>query len=381
MKITPFEYEDGRLKVLDQRKLPGKEVYLEIKTAEDMYDAIKTLAVRGAPAIGVAAGYGYFVALKKWYNDEMSYAFTEISTNCTPEDFLREAERLKDYLGSARPTAVNLKWALERIFGKIKSAADVLIEQSPDGELSSKGVDELIKIAEKEAIAIHVEDVEACKAMGEYGLTLLEKGMGLLTHCNAGTIATSEYGTSLAPIYLGEEKGYGFHVYADETRPLLQGARLTSWELMKSGIDVTLICDNMAACLMKEGKVDAVLVGCDRMAANGDGANKIGTLGLAVLAKHYGIPFYMFVPTSTIDLATENGNDIIIEERGGEEIHNMWFKEPMAPEGIKTFNPSFDVTDADLITAIITEEGVIYPPFHEGLVEAVQKSKVADMKR
>ena len=374
MKITPFEYEDGSLKVLDQRKLPGKEVYLEIETAEDMYDAIKTLAVRGAPAIGVAAAYGYFVALKKWYNEEMSYAFTEISTNCTPEDFMAEAERLKDYLGSARPTAVNLKWALERIYGEIKNAADELIELSEDGELSSKGVDELLKIAEKEAISIHVEDVEACRQMGEHGLGLLEKGMGILTHCNAGTIATSQYGTCLAPIYLGEERGYGFHVYADETRPLLQGARLTSWELNKAGVDVTLICDNMAASLMKAGKVDAVVVGCDRMVANGDGANKIGTLGLAVLAKHYGIPFYMFVPTSTIDLATETGNDIIIEERDGEEIYHLWFKEPMAPEGIKTFNPSFDVTDADLITAVITEEGVIYPPFNEGLSEAVRKA-------
>lgn len=375
MKITPFEYEDGRLKILDQRKLPGKEVYLEIETAEDMYDAIATLAVRGAPAIGVAAAYGYFVALKKWYSDETSYAFTEISTNCTPEDFLAEAERLKNYLGSARPTAVNLRWALDRIYLKIKNAADFLMEQSVDGELSSKGIDELLKIAEKEAIAIHVEDVEACRAMGEHGLGLLEKGMGILTHCNAGTIATSEYGTCLAPIYLGEERGYGFRVYADETRPLLQGARLTSWELNKTGVDVTLICDNMAACLMKACKVDAVLVGCDRMASNGDGANKIGTLGLAVLAKHYGIPFYMFVPTSTIDLATENGNDIIIEERDGQEIHHMWFKEPMAPEDIKTFNPSFDVTDAELITAVITEEGVIYPPFSEGLAEAVEKAE------
>ena len=374
MKITPFKYEDGKMTVLDQRKLPGEEVYIEINTAEDIYNAIKTLAVRGAPAIGVAAAYGYFVALKKWYDEETSYAFTEISTNCTPEGFLHEAKKLRDYIGSARPTAVNLRWALDRIYHKIEKLALKMIEESEEGLLSPAGVDELINIAEEETYAIHREDVEACKSMGEYGLKLLKDGMGILTHCNAGTIATSEYGTCLAPIYLGKEAGYDFHVYAGETRPLLQGARLTSWELQEEGVDVTLICDNMAASLMKLGKVDAIVVGCDRMAANGDGANKIGTLALAVLAKHYDVPFYMFVPTSTIDLNAASGDDIIIEERHGDEIYKHWFEKPMAPEGTDTYNPSFDVTDAELITAVVTEEGVIYPPFNEGLCEAVKKA-------
>ena len=224
-----------------------------------------------------------------------------------------------------------------------------------------------------EAVRIHDEDVAACKAMGEYGLSLLKPGMGILTHCNAGTIATAKYGTCLAPIYLGQERGYGFKVFADETRPLLQGARLTSWELNKAGVDVTLICDNMASSVMKKGWIDAVVVGCDRMAANGDGANKIGTSGVAILAKEYGIPFYMFVPTSTIDMDTPDGDHINIELRQGDEIYKMWYKKPMAPEGIKTYNPAFDVTDNRYITAVITEKGVIRPPFSENLRKLMKK--------
>ena len=199
------------------------------------------------------------------------------------------------------------------------------------------------------------------------GLTLLEPGMGLLTHCNAGALATAGYGTALAPIHMGQERGYDFHVYADETRPLLQGARLTAWELSRNGVDVTLICDNMASTVMKQGKIDAVLVGCDRMAANGDGANKIGTSGVAILAKEYGIPFYMFVPTSTIDMSIKSGNDIVIEERDPEEISEMWYARRMAPEGIRSFNPAFDVTDHKYITAIVTERGIALPPFDESL--------------
>ena len=204
------------------------------------------------------------------------------------------------------------------------------------------------------------EDESACYAMGEYGLSLLKPGMGILTHCNAGTIATAKYGTCLAPIYLGTEKGYDFKVFADETRPLLQGARLTSWELFKSGIDVTLICDNMASIVMKNGWIDAVVVGCDRMAANGDGVNKIGTSGVAILAKEYGIPFlYVCAETSTIDMNTATGDDIHIEQRKGEEIYKMWYEKDMAPEGVKTYNPSFDVTDHKYITAVITEKGIV----------------------
>ena len=203
--------------------------------------------------------------------------------------------------------------------------------------------------------------------MGEFGLTLLKPDMGILTHCNAGTLATAKYGTCLSPIYVGQERGYDFRVFADETRPLLQGARLTSWELMKAGVDVTLICDNMANQVMKNGWIDVVVVGCDRMAANGDGANKIGTSGVAVLAKEYGIPFYMFVPTSTIDLETKTGEDIVIEQRDGEEIGSMWYQRPMAPAGVKKYNPAFDVTPSRYITAVVTEKGIVRPPYEENL--------------
>jgi len=209
--------------------------------------------------------------------------------------------------------------------------------------------------------------------MGEYGLSLLKSGMGILTHCNAGILATSKYGTALAPLYVGQEQGYAFNVFADETRPLLQGARLTAWELNQSGIPVTLICDNMASMVMKNGWIDAVLVGCDRMAANGDGANKIGTSGVAILAKEYGIPFYMCVPTSTIDFDTPNGEEIQIELRSGDEISQMWYEKEMAPAGIQTYNPAFDVTEAKYITAVITEKGIAYPPYEESLRALLEK--------
>ena len=266
---------------------------------------------------------------------------------------MREAS---DYLVTARPTAVNLAWALERMVNRFNEA-------------SPRTVSEGKALLFEEAEAIRKEDEAACFAMGEYGLSLLKPGMGILTHCNAGTIATAKYGTCLAPIYLGAERGYNFKVFADETRPLLQGARLTSWELSKAGVDVTLICDNMASAVMKNGWIDAVVVGCDRMAANGDGANKIGTSGIAVLAKEYGIPFYMYVPTSTVDLNTKTGDDIHIEIRDGEEIYKMWYEKPMAPEGVKTYNPSFDVTSAEYITAVITEKGIVRPPYRENLAK------------
>ena len=329
LEISPIKYIDGKLTLLDQTKLPGQEVYIDIETKEDMWDAIYHLKVRGAPAIGVAAGYGLYV-------DSLSYAGEDI------QGFLEHVKKGAEYLNSARPTAVNLSWALNRMVTGLEAEA---IANVLDGQ----------KWLEKEAVKIHEEDIAACKAMGEYGLSLLKPGMGILTHCNAGTIATAKYGTCLAPIYLGHERGYDFKVFADETRPLLQGARLTSWELNKAGVDVTLICDNMAATVMKKGWIDAIVVGCDRMAANGDGANKIGTSGVAILAKEYGIPFYMYVPTSTIDMNTPTGDDIHIELRKGEEIYEMWYEKPMAPAGVKTFNPSFDVTDHKYITAVITE--------------------------
>lgn len=339
--IAPVKYTDGRMLILDQTKLPGEEVYEEMFTKEDVWDAIYRLKVRGAPAIGVAAAYGLFLSIRDLDTDDIQV-------------FGKALKEAKDYLVTARPTAVNLAWALARMWDRfiglretdVKTAKATLFE---------------------EAESIRREDEGACFAMGEYGLSLLKPGMGILTHCNAGTIATAKYGTCLAPIYLGQERGYDFKVFADETRPLLQGARLTSWELSKSGIDVTLICDNMASIVMKNGWIDAVVVGCDRMAANGDGANKIGTSGVAILAKEYGIPFYMYVPTSTIDLDTPTGDDIHIELRDGEEIYKMWYEKPMAPEGIKTYNPSFDVTPAKYITAVITEKGICRPPYADSL--------------
>ena len=252
---------------------------------------------------------------------------------------------LKKYLDSARPTAVNLSWATSRMIKAYEDGKDLV----------------------SEAIAIHNEDIEMCKKISEYGLSLLKDGDGILTHCNAGALATSEYGTGLGPLLLGKEKGYTFHAYTDETRPLLQGARLTSFELEKAGIDVTLICDNMASLVMKQGKIDAVLVGTDRIAANGDIANKIGTSGVAILAKHYNIPFYVLGPYSTRDYNCPTGDDIVIEEREPNEIKEMWYREPMALKETKCYNPAFDVTDHELITAIITDRGIIRAPFKENL--------------
>jgi methylthioribose-1-phosphate isomerase len=311
-----------------------------------MWDAIYKLKVRGAPAIGVAAAYGLYIEARNFQGNSV-------------EDFIASVLESAKFLESARPTAVNLAWALKRMTDELLAKNIETVEE---------GIEHLFE----EAVAIRLEDVEACKRMGEYGLSLLKPNMSILTHCNAGTIATAKYGTCLAPIHLGQEQGYNFKVFADETRPLLQGARLTAWELQKNNIDVTLICDNMAATVMKNGLVDAVVVGCDRMAANGDGANKIGTLGVAILAKEYGIPFYMFVPTSTIDLDTPTGDDINIELRDGDEIYKMWYEKPMAPEGIKTFNPAFDVTNHQYITAVITEKGIVRPPYHENLRALMQ---------
>ena len=337
MNFYTVDYIDDKLMILDQTRLPGQEVYIELATKEDVWDAIYKLKVRGAPAIGVAAALGLFVSVRD-----------------TAVDFENVFKQTKDYLASSRPTAVNLFWALSRMDRKYE-------------EVKGLALDEIKQALLDEALAIMEEDKAFCLGMGENGLALLRPGMGILTHCNAGALATAGIGTCLAPIYLGNERGYNFKVYADETRPLLQGARLTSWELSKSGADVTLICDNMASSVMKEGKIDAVVVGCDRMAANGDGANKIGTSGVAILAKEYGIPFYMYVPSSTIDLDTPSGAEIVIEQRNPEEIYRMWYENPMAPDGIKTYNPAFDVTDHRYITAVVTEKGVVYPPFDVNL--------------
>ncbi|WP_297032264.1 S-methyl-5-thioribose-1-phosphate isomerase [uncultured Eubacterium sp.] len=312
--------KSGKLFVLDQTKLPNEEIYFTPKTKEDYYYAIKTLQVRGAPAIGIFAGY----------------AMALLDGN---------KEELKAYLDSCRPTAVNLSYATSRMLKAYKDGKNLL----------------------DEAKAIHNEDIEMCRKISEYGLSLLHDGDGVLTHCNAGELATSKYGTGLGPLILGTEKGYNFHAYVDETRPLLQGARLTSYELEKAGIDTTLICDNMASLVMKQGKINAVLVGTDRIAANGDIANKIGTSGVAILAKYYGIPFYVLGPYSTIDYKCKTGDDIVIEEREQSEIKEMWYKKPMALPETKCYNPAFDVTDNSQITAIITDRGILRAPYRESL--------------
>ncbi len=332
--------ENSALVILDQTLLPGRVNYLSLTTNEEICHAIKTLQVRGAPAIGVAAGYGAYLGAKSAPETDFSAFYSHFKAICHD-------------LAASRPTAVNLFWALRRMEQKALSLKDRPIPA--------------IKAALKEeALAIHREDIAQNKAISEHGLSLLKPGMGLLTHCNAGPIATSEYGTALGPILLGQERGYGFKVFADETRPLLQGARLTAFELHRAGVDVTLICDNMASMVMKNGWVQACLVGCDRVAANGDTANKIGTSGVAILAKHYGIPFYVLGPTTTIDLNTPTGADIPIEQRDPEEIRSLWYEKPMAP-GCKTFNPAFDVTDHQLIAGIITEKGIARPPYAESL--------------
>ncbi|NLY81660.1 MAG: S-methyl-5-thioribose-1-phosphate isomerase [Clostridiales bacterium] len=350
--IVPVKYENEDLFVLDQTRLPGEEIYCKLKSKEDVWEAINRLRVRGAPAIGVAAGYGLYISVRDFDGDNLV-------------KFGEKLRDVKNYLITSRPTAVNLEWALLRMEERYKEfCCETALNNDIDG---IEEIERLKKVLLEEAHNIRIEDEENCKAMGKHGLSLLKKGMGILTHCNAGTLATAKYGTCLSPIYLGKEKGYEFKVFADETRPLLQGARLTTWELKKAEVDVTLICDNMASQVMKNGWVQAVVVGCDRMAANGDGANKIGTSGVAILAKEYGIPFYMFVPTSTIDMNTRKGDDIIIEERDGEEIYKMWYKKPMAPEGVKTFNPAFDVTNHKYITAIVTEKGILRPPYKESI--------------
>ena len=327
--------------IIDQTKLPNALELLHLRTQIEIWEAIRALKVRGAPAIGVAAAFGLYLAAK------------EIRTE-NDEEFFARFRAARDYLNSSRPTAVNLSWALDRMM------AAALAERAA-------GIASVKRRLLTEARAIQAEDIEICRRIGEHGLSLLKPGAGIITHCNAGKLAAGRDGTATAPMYLGQKRGYGFHVFCDETRPLLQGARLTAFELMSAGIDVTLIGDGMAASVMRNGWADAVITGCDRVAANGDAANKIGTLPLAIAAKHFGIPFYICAPSSTIDMDTPQGKDIEIEQRAPEELTEMWYEKRMAPENVKVFNPAFDVTDADLITAIITERGILRPPYNEAL--------------
>lgn len=330
--------EQNAVVIIDQTLLPNQIRYLVLKSQKEIWEAIQQLRIRGAPAIGIAAAFGVYLAVKP-------------SRALTQSDFLAEIRIASQYLASARPTAVNLFWALKRMERVVSTHADL----NPS---------ELIVRLREEANAILAEDIHTNLAIGELTLTLLKPRDGILTHCNAGALATAKYGTATAAIYLGQERGYDFRVFADETRPLLQGARLTTFELSRAGVDVTLICDNMAATVMQKGWVQAVLVGCDRVAANGDTANKIGTLGVALLAREFDIPFYVCAPSATIDLSIPNGEGIPIEERDPQEIHRKWYQQPMAPQtGVKFFNPAFDVTPARYITAIISENGIARPPF------------------
>ncbi|MBI5923428.1 MAG: S-methyl-5-thioribose-1-phosphate isomerase [Betaproteobacteria bacterium] len=342
--VLSLRWENGNLYILDQTRLPIEIVEIRLDSIEQVWEAIQQLRVRGAPAIGVAAAYGLVVGMKPLIHLDL-------------DKFLVRLKENAGYLNSSRPTAVNLSWALRRM-------QDFATVQSPQVISASQLYARLVD----EAVRIHQEDRAICRAIGENGLPLIRDGMGVLTHCNAGALATSELGTATAPLYLAHERGMRFRVYSDETRPLLQGARLTTWELQRAGLDVTLICDNMAAFVMSQGLVDLCIVGCDRVAANGDAANKIGTLGVAIIAQHYNIPFYVACPSSTVDLQTATGREIVIEERAADEV--LFFgARRTGPEGAKVCNPSFDVTPHELIAGFITDRGIIQPPYAESLAQ------------
>ena len=327
---------DGRSGIIiDQTLLPREIKYLSLSQPGEMFEAISSLRVRGAPAIGIFAGYALAVRARL------------LCGSVEEDSFFSALSQETEYLCSSRPTAVDLFHAAERI---LKAAEGKSPEAAADAAM-------------QEAVLIHEQDIDICRRISEYGLTLIRDGATVLTHCNAGALATSRYGTGLGALLLGAEKGMKLSAFVDETRPLLQGARLTAWELSRAGVDVTLICDNTAALMMQQGRIDACFVGCDRVAANGDTANKIGTLSVAVLAKHFGVPFYVFCPSTTIDPECRTGADITIEQRSAEEITGLYFDRQIAPEGIRCENPAFDVTDHELITAIITENGILRPPF------------------
>ena len=344
-----YDKATERLYIIDQTLLPNEEKEIELRTVEEMIEAIKMLRIRGAPAIGICAGY-------------CMYALARDIDAKDNEAFYRKLQIDGELLGVARPTAVNLRWAV----GEMLDTAKAHLKDDRA---------ELLEALYRKAVDIHEDDIAKCTAISECGLSLLKDGDGVLTHCNAGPLATSRYGTGQGPFLLAAERGIHIRVFADETRPLLQGARLTSYELQRAGVDVTLICDNMASMVMKNGWVQACFVGCDRIAANGDFANKIGTSGVAILAKHYGIPVYTLGPTSTIDMNCPDGAHIPIELRDGDEIKNLWYEKPMALPEVKCFNPSFDVTDHELLTGIVTEKGICYPPFNESLAALFKDKK------
>jgi methylthioribose-1-phosphate isomerase len=335
----PIRWRDQHLELLDQTRLPEHAVY-ELQTSlESVYDAIRQLKVRGAPAIGIAAAYGLVVAMQP-------------HRAAGGDDFMGALLGAAERLRSARPTAVNLGWAIDRVV----AAA----QRSGDGAARYMSI-------EAEAEAIHAEDRRMCRAIGEAGRSLITPGCGVLTHCNAGALAVSELGTATAPMYLAYDEGVEFRVYVGETRPLLQGSRLTAWELTHAGLHVTLICDTMVARVMAEGAIDLVLVGTDRVTRNGDVVNKIGTSAIAILARHYGIAFYVACPSSTFDPATPTGASVPIEERDGDEVRTV-FGRATAPRGVKVRNPAFDVTPAELVTGFVTDAGLLAPPFERSLL-------------
>ena len=338
--MRTVEWKNGVVRMIDQRELPRRLVVAEFSDYREVAKAIREMVVRGAPAIGAAAAFGLALAARK-------------SPARTRGELLADLEKAAKVLRATRPTAVNLSWAVERMLARARS-------------LEQGGVEEIVRALEREAQAIADEDVETNRRMGAYGAELIEDGDNILTHCNTGALATVDYGTALGVIRTAHEQGKRIHVWVDETRPRLQGARLTAWELMELGIPMTLIADNAAGHLMRTGKVDIVLVGADRIARNGDVANKIGTYKLAVLARENGIPFYSVAPTSTIDLSIASGEEIPIEERDAQEVTHIGGV-PIAPEGVRAYNPAFDVTPHRYITGIVTEKGIVYPPFDRNL--------------
>jgi len=344
--LPTIEWQDDAVVMIDQRKLPASEIYVSCKTAQEVAKAIKTMVIRGAPAIGVAAAMGIALGMQR-------------SKATGTKQFAVEFQKLCDLMAATRPTAVNLFWAIERMKRVFADAAQ-----------GGRSVEEIKERLAAEARRIHDEDVESCRTMGAFGAELVPQEARILTHCNAGALATAGYGTALGVIRAAAERGKKVAVIADETRPFLQGARLTAWELVKDGIDTTVITDNMSASMMRLGQVDLVVVGADRIAANGDVANKIGTYGVAVLAKEHGIPFYVAAPVSTIDLDTSDGAKIPIEERDAREVTHVG-PNRLTPEGARIRNPAFDVTPAKYVTAIITERGVARAPYHESLAALV----------
>ncbi|MCM3652238.1 S-methyl-5-thioribose-1-phosphate isomerase [Metabacillus litoralis] len=340
MKISEFiqsvQWKKDQLILLDQTLLPEETVFLSLPTIEEVWEAIRFLKVRGAPAIGMAAAYGLYLGVQNNHENNVS-------------TFIEDLEKKSDFLATARPTAVNLFWALKR-----------LKERAYQEQKQGSNVEVIKKILLKEALQIQEEDEKVCRDIGEHALSLFQDGMGILTHCNAGSLATAKYGTATAPFYIAKEREWNLKIFVDETRPVLQGARLTTWELQQAGIDVTLICDNMAAVVMANQSVQAVIVGTDRVAANGDVANKIGTYTVAILAKEHKLPFYVAAPLSSIDLSTPTGKEIQIEERSEDEIM-VGLGKRIAPQGIRVYNPAFDITPFSLVTAFVTEQGIVYP--------------------